>query len=90
MAISREVKQTKKDDDGDITALCNKGVWWSPRSKEDAIKDIENDSYRYYVKTGNTEVDIHVVDDKKKGKYLRTDPDKTTSNNLDDLPDCEE
>lgn len=36
----------------------------------------------------NKEVDIQVVNDLQKGKYLRTDPDKTLVNNLDYLPDC--
>lgn len=86
--IDRKVTKSGKDNDGDITALCNPDVWWSPRQKADAISDIESGSYRYFVKVSNNEVDIHVVDDPNKGKYLRTDPDKTTSNNLDDLPDC--
>jgi len=37
---------------------------------------------------GLDRVDIEVVDDDEKGKYLRTDPDETTENNLDNLPDC--
>ncbi len=36
---------------------------------------------------GNQRVEIHVVKGPN-GKYLRTDPDKTTKNNLLDLPDC--
>lgn len=88
MTIDRRVTKTRKDDDGDITALCNTGEWWSPRSKEDAISDIDSKNYRYYVKSGNDEVDIHVVKHPKYGRYLRTNPDRTTGNNLDDLPDC--
>lgn len=86
--IDRQVTRSKKDNDGDITALCNPTEWWSPRQKVDAINDIENKTHRYFVKDGLKEVDIHVVNDSIKGKYLRTDPDKTTRNNLDDLPDC--
>ena len=37
--------------------------------------------------TDNTEVDVVVVNGST-GRYLRTDPDKTTRNNLDDLPNC--
>ena len=85
--IERQVTATRKDDDGDIIALCNDEKWWSPRSKANAIKDIENDDYEYYVKTGNVKTDIHVVDGPS-GKYLRTNPDDTDNNNLDDLPDC--
>lgn len=87
--IDRKVTKSRKDKDGDITALCNPdATWWSPRLKKDAISDIESGSYRYFVKVGNNEVDIHVVDDPNKGKYLRTGKDATTRNNLDDLPDC--
>lgn len=83
----RAVRKTRKDSDGDITALCDDGAYWSPRKKADAIADIENGIHTYYVpwKSGRTE--IHVVDGPT-GKYLRTDRDNTSKNNLDDLPDC--
>ena len=84
----RAVVKTGKDQDGDITKLCNSGQAWSPRSKADAISDIENNVHTYYVpwKSGRTE--IRVVNDRVKGKYLRTDRDDTSKNNLDDLPNC--
>ena len=83
----RAVRKTGKDSDGDIISLCDDGASWSPRKKADAISDIENDIHTYYVpwKSGRTE--IHVVDGPT-GKYLRTDRDNTSKNNLDDLPDC--
>ncbi len=84
----RKVTKTRKDSDGDITALCNPSYIWSPCYKSDAIRDIESKTHSYYVVSGSQEVDIHVVNDPDKGKYLRTDRDKTSSNNLDDLPDC--
>jgi len=87
--MRRRVRQSRKDKDGDITALCNHGQYWTPRLKNDAIRDIENGTHSYYVHVpGTGEVDIHVVPHPKHGKYLRTDPDKTRRNNLDDLPDC--
>jgi len=85
--ISRQVTKTKKDEDGDILALCNPFSTWSPRWKSDAIADIEKKIYRYYLEIDNKEVNIHVVKGSR-GKYLRTDPDKTVNNNLDYLPDC--
>ncbi len=83
----RAVRKTGKDRDGDITSLCDTGSHWSPRSKAGAISDIENKIHTYHVpwKSGRTE--IHVVNGPN-GKYLRTDRDDTTNNNLDDLPDC--
>ena len=84
----RRVKETGKDSLGRITELCNYDEYWSPRKSEDAIKDIENGYHEYYVIENHQEVKIVVINDKIKGKYLRTDPDKTRSNNLDYLPDC--
>lgn len=83
----RAVRQTRKDRNGDILAVCDPGESWSPRGKDDVIKDIENGVHIYYVPwvTGRTE--IHVANGPT-GKYLRTDRDGTPGNNLDDLPDC--
>lgn len=82
----RRVTKTGKDSDGDITSLCS-SEWWSPVSLAQAIKDIEGNSHRYYVRTGSQEADINVVQGPTR-KYLRTDPDKTSVDNLDELPDC--
>lgn len=85
----RKVLRSRKNYDGDITALCNTGSYWSPRGKHDVISDIERGIHSYYVQVpGTGKVDIHVVNHPKHGKYLRTDPDRTDRNNLDDLPDC--
>ena len=43
--MKRYVRQTGKDSDGDITALCNSGASWSPRSKRLAISDIESGTH---------------------------------------------
>ena len=84
----RYVRQTGKDRDGDITRLCNSGQIWSPRSKTNAISDIELGFHEYWVNwTNSPETKIHVVNGPN-GKYLRTDRDQTNRNNLDDLPDC--
>jgi hypothetical protein len=84
----RKVTKSRKNEEGDISALCDGGAWWSPRDVADAIRDIEGGTHTYYVQTSTGDrVDIHVVYGGS-GKYLRTDPDKTESNNLDDLPDC--
>jgi hypothetical protein len=81
----RKVTKTGKDADGDITSLCG---GWGEASKAMAIGDIEGGRHRYYVAgSGSTEVNIHVVKGDT-GKYLRTDPDGSTIDNLDELPDC--
>lgn len=84
----RKVTKSRKDQSGDITALCASGEPWSPRIKADAIRDIESGLHNYYVEwpTG-TKTEVKVVNGSS-GKYLRTDKDTTTRNNLDDLPNC--
>lgn len=83
----RRVTRSRKDDEGDIIALCHPGQYWSPRSKPDAISDIENGDHSYYVEAGGSRANVRVVRGPN-GKYLRTDSDNTSRNNLDDLPDC--
>lgn len=85
---TRYVNKSRKDRDGDITALCNAGESWSPRLKSDAINDIEGGSHSYYVSWSDGKVTQIRVVQGSNGKYLRTDRDDTTRNNLDDLPDC--
>ena len=86
----REVKATGKDKQGDITKLCHSGAAWSPRAKRDAIGDIDDGTHTYFVAgPRGAETKIVVVGDKgTTGRYLRTDPDSTTENNLSNLPDC--
>lgn len=84
----RAVTRSRKDHDGDITGLCNPGELWSPRNKADAIRDIEFGIHQYYVPwSDGVKTQIRVVNGSK-GKYLRTDRDNTSRNNLDDLIDC--
>ena len=83
----RLVTHSRKDDEGVITALCRPGAYWSPRPKSLAISDIESRAHQYFVRVGRQDVDIRVIEGQT-GKYLRTDPDSTKTNNLDDLPDC--
>ena len=44
----RRVTASGKDRDGDITRLCNGGEYWSPRSKANAISDIESKTHSYF------------------------------------------
>ncbi|MCA1712796.1 MAG: DUF3892 domain-containing protein [Actinobacteria bacterium] len=81
------MRKTGKNTRGDITSVCDDGTAWSPRTAAGVIQDVESGLHTYYVPwtTGRTE--IRVVQGAT-GKYLRTDRDATTRNNLDDLPDC--
>lgn len=81
----RRVTRTAKDFYRDITALCG---WWGRASKAEAIKDIEYGLHTYYVQDDfGRRADVHVVRGPT-GKYLRTDPNSSCSDNLDNLPDC--
>lgn len=84
----RQVTRTRKDSDRDILALCNGSEPWSPRAKADAINDIDLKIHSYYVTHQDRTVDVHVARAATGARYLRTDWDSTTHNNLDDLPDC--
>ena len=83
--MERKVTNTRKDENGRIIALCNPVEWWSPRTLAEVIIDIEESFYTYYVIIGGQRVLIKVANGSAE-KYLRTDPDKTAKNNLDDLP----
>ena len=83
--MALRVTATGKASDGDITRLCGRG--WST-SKATAIADIETGTFSYYVQDGNGRTaDVHVVNGPT-GKYLRTDPNSSCSDNLSSLPDC--
>ena len=84
----RFVNKSGKDKDGDITKLCNSGETWSPRHKADAIRDIDDKVHEYYVRWTDGQETIVKVVNGSTGKFLRTQRDGSTKNNLDDLPDC--
>lgn len=83
--MAKRVTKTGKDSDGDITSLC--GYSWS-RTKTQAISDIESARESYYVQDSRARTaDVHVVHGPT-GKYLRSDPNSSCSDNLDNLPNC--
>jgi len=83
----RRVRATGKDRDGDITKLCNSGQYWSPVYKDDAIRHIETNTHRYFVDEAGYRTDVEVIN-RGGSKHLRTTADRTSKNNLDNLPDC--
>jgi Protein of unknown function (DUF3892) len=84
----RQVTRTRKDPEGNILALCLDSAAWSPRQAADVINDIDNHVHTYFVLwPGGLRTEVRVID-AVAGKYVRTDRDNTTLNNLDDLPDC--
>lgn len=83
---NRRVTCSGKDSDGDITHLGNKPVWGTV-PKASAIAHIEDGDHRYYVQDSNGSSDVQVVNGPS-GKYLRSDPNGSCSDNLDNLADC--
>ncbi len=83
----RRVTATRKDNDGYIIALGNPSETWSPRLKSAAVYDIVTETHKYYVIIDGKRIDINVVNGLT-GTYIRTDPDRTARNILDELPDC--
>jgi hypothetical protein len=62
------------------------GAGWQ-KSEDDVIEEIDGGRESYFVEVGGEKVDV-VVAERGDTKYLRTDPDKTTANNLLSLPPC--
>ncbi len=84
----RRVTQTMKSEQGGVVALCNPGEHWSPRRRQDAIRDGEGGRERYYEHRPGTSPTYVEVARGSMGKYLRTARDGQRENNLDSLPDC--
>ena len=82
--MDRRVTGTGKNRQGDITSLCGS---FGAVDKATAIRDINNNIHRYYVREEAPEVDVIVVTEGST-QYLRTTADETSRNNLDNLPDC--
>lgn len=81
----RRVTSSGKDRDGDITALC--GVW-GRTSKADAIREIDYKVHTYYVQDAYSRRANILAVNGSRGRYLRTDPNTSCSDNLDSLPNC--
>jgi hypothetical protein len=87
IVADRRVTQSRKNAEGDITALCNPSENWSPRLKADVIRDIESELHAYFVDRARYRTNVRVVN-AATGKYLRTEADPRSENNLDNLPGC--
>jgi hypothetical protein len=83
--IAREVTAVKKRR-GTITHLCNDGQPWSPMTVANAISQIQAGTARYVTRRNESRALIKVVRDGSGGFYLRTQSDRTSEDNLDNLP----
>lgn len=85
-AFRRQITHVIKDEDGDVIAVCHPGEAWSPRPTRSVVRDIQTAAHVYFTDVDGAVSNLHVVE----GRYLRSSPDGTTSNNLDELPPCPE
>lgn len=53
-----------------------------------AIKDIEEGTYEFFVRAGSAEINVIVATSSQGNKYLKTEADSTTKDNLLSLPEC--
>lgn len=83
----RKITGSRKGYDGDILALCNPGKTWSPRFKNDVIRDIENNINSYFVEVNGKRIGVNIIL-KRGSKHLISDKQKTLNNILDDLAAC--
>lgn len=81
--MSKKITHVRKDRDGVITYI--KGSIGGIPFTELTIEAVNNINYgrsSYYVEVVPPKVDVHVY----KERYLRSTPDSSSSNNLDNLP----
>lgn len=84
----RQVTHAHRDDEGDILAVCWKGsdgLKYSART--DVINHIESATHRYFVAEQAPSVWV-LVKSRNGVKYIATEADSTSKNNLDNLPAC--
>lgn len=84
--IERRVTKARKDETGQVIAVGNPVEWWSPRTAEEVMNDIEESFYNYFVMLGGKKVLLKVVNGSGE-KRLRTDPNETSKNKLNELPE---
>lgn len=90
--MAKRVVRAVGHSEGKLSALCNPGYRWSPRSVVDVIGDIRRARHYYVVRVLPFlpwwEVDVQVVEHGPGAPFLRTGPDGFPLNNLSALPDC--
>lgn len=94
MATSHEIKCINKQERENIHERIiniggtnNDSTRWKI-SQQKAIKGIEDKEWEFYVGQGFKKVKVIVAVSAAGYKYLKTENDSTTSNNLLSLPEC--
>lgn len=86
--MHRQVTRSRKDPYGDILVLCSPGAPWSPRLKQDAIRDTETGLHTYFVRWPDGQRTNIEVAEGPIGKCLRANRYDSNINGLEELPDC--
>jgi hypothetical protein len=84
--MAREITCTIRHGDHADNHIDGVGGTWGSKGARTVIEEIEAGG-DYFVEVDGALVDV-VVADRDGNKYLRTDPDRTTANNLLSLPSC--
>ncbi|MEP7231957.1 MAG: DUF3892 domain-containing protein [Ginsengibacter sp.] len=88
MAIPRQIKCiTKTDRLHRHEKIKNIGGDWGKLSEAYAITLIENETFDYYIAVDNYKANV-IIGEYEGRKYLKTDKDTLTVDNLLDLPEC--
>ena len=75
---------TREHNSGTIIGIGSGHKRWT---KASAIREIQSGATSFYTTAGGVKAAI-VVQGSPPNEYLRTDPDLTTKNNLENLPTC--
>jgi hypothetical protein len=84
--MAREITCIIRDGDDPDYRIDGVGGSWGSKGARTVIEEIEAGA-DYFVEVDGTLVDV-VVAEQDGRKYLGTDPDRTTHNNLNSLPSC--
>lgn len=80
----RRVEGIRKDDNGNIDAICGS---WGLSSVPDAVREIESGTHSYYVEEAGVRTPVEVASGDE-GERLRTIEDPASDNHLQNLAGC--
>jgi hypothetical protein len=85
--INKQDRQNPHERITHVGGVRSDSVRWR-RTQEQAIADIESDTYAYWVSVANKSTWVVVAVSRFGNKYLKTQDDGEDQNNLLSLPEC--